>query len=130
MRRLTTLVLAAFLAAPAAQAAKPLPPQVSEAAAVTVKVTPRVLDGAVWEFDIAFDTHSRELGDDLMKDAVLLGADGREVAPLEWKGAPPGGHHRAGVLRFQALSAVPDPLVLRIRRAGEAAPRTFRWTLK
>ena len=96
-------------------------------AAVTVKVTPRDLSGAAWEFEIVFDTHVRELDDDVLKTAVLLAADGSEVAPTEWSGSPPGGHQRSGVLRFPALRPVPDPLVLRIRRAGEAQPRIFRW---
>ena len=49
---------------------------------------------------------------------------------LEWKGAAPGGHHRAGVLRFKALNPAPALVVLRITRTGEAKPRVFQWKLR
>lgn len=133
MRRLTLRVLlaAALLAAGATAVAAPaLQPVTSTAASVTVKVTPRTIEGAVWDFDVAFDTHTQELKDDLLRSAVLVAADGSEVAPLEWKGAPPGGHHRAGTLRFRALAPVPAALVLKIARPGEAQPRIFRWQLR
>lgn len=126
MGTLKALLLSACLLAPAL-AATPLPPQVSNAAAVTVKVTPRDISGAAWDFELVFDTHVGELDDDLLKTAVLLAGDGSEVAPTEWRGPPPGGHHRSGVLRFPAVRPAPDPLVLRIRRSGEAQPRIFRW---
>jgi hypothetical protein len=126
MRALKALLLSAFLLAPAL-AATPLAPQVSNAAGVTVKVTPRDISGTSWEFEIVFDTHVRELDDDLLKTAVLLTGDGSEVAPTEWRGPPPGGHHRRGVLRFPALRPAPDPLALRLRLGGEAEPRMFRW---
>lgn len=134
MRRLTlraVLACAALavsggpVAAPAAFA-----PVTTNEAAVTVKVTPRILQGATWEFDVVFDTHARELNDDLLKTAVLVAADGSAQPPLEWKGAAPGGHHRAGVLRFKAPDPTPASAVLRITRAGEAAPRIFQWKLR
>jgi hypothetical protein len=70
------------------------------------------------------------LKDDLMKTAVLVAADGSQVAPLEWKGAAPGGHHRAGVLRFKALQPAPATVVLRITRPGEPQPRIFQWKVR
>lgn len=104
--------------------------QTSNQFAVTVKVTPRSLQGAVWEFDVVFDTHSQELKDDLLRTAVLLSADGTPVSPISWQGDPPGGHHRAGVLRFNALNPTPSPVVLRISRPGEPNPRSFQWVPK
>lgn len=130
MRRLTAhLLLAAAFASAGAVAAAPagLGPVTTDAAAVTVKVTPRTLEGPVWEFEVAFDTHSQALEDDLLRSASLVAADGSAVAPVEWKGAPPGGHHRAGVLRFRALDPQPAGIVLRISRPGEAQPRVYRW---
>ncbi|GAB3546529.1 hypothetical protein GCM10027343_24420 [Noviherbaspirillum agri] len=96
--------------------------------AVTVKVTPRVMQGDTWEFDIIFDTHSQELKDDLLESATLVPADGSPVPPTEWKGDPPGGHHRKGVLRFNAIKPTPASFELRIERPGERQPRLFRWT--
>lgn len=130
MRRLSTrLLLAAAVAWAGVVAAAPagLKPVTTHAAAVTVKVTPRTLEGPVWEFEVAFDTHSQELKDDLLRSASLVAADGSAVAPVEWKGAPPGGHHRAGVLRFPALDPQPADIVLKISRPGEAQPRVHRW---
>lgn len=131
MRRLTLqlfaacAIVAAGLQAAAAPAA--LPAVVTTQAAVTVKVTPRSIDSAAWEFDVVMDTHVQELGDDLLKSAKLVAADGSELAPFEWKGSAPGGHHRTGVLRFRAPTPAPATIVLRITRPGETQPRVFQW---
>jgi hypothetical protein len=93
---------------------------------VTVKVTPKSLSGAVWEFAVVLDTHAEDLKDDLQKTAVLV-VDGREIQPIAWQGPGAGGHHREGVLTFAAPAGAASPVELRIRRAGETAPRVFRW---
>lgn len=111
-------------------AAQTLPPQTSNQSAVTVKVTPRTVQGAAWEFDVVFDTHSQDLKDDLLKNAVLVAADGTQVSPIDWQGDPPSGHHRQGVLRFNALKPAPSTMVLLISRPGEPKPRSFQWKLK
>lgn len=123
------LGMAVALPLVSAHAAASLPAQASTQSAVTVKVTPRTITGATWEFEVVFDTHSQALNDDPVQVAALVAADGTEILPLEWKGDAPGGHHRKGVLRFKAPQPASGPLVLRIRRVGEAAPRTFRWQL-
>jgi len=111
-------------------AAGNLPPQTSIQSGVTVKVTPRSLAGAGWEFEVVFDTHSGELKDDLLTAAVLV-ADGRTPSsPTGWQGDGPGGHHRKGVLRFKPPAASPASIELRLQRPGEAAPRVFRWQLR
>ncbi|OFZ85332.1 MAG: hypothetical protein A2W21_01990 [Betaproteobacteria bacterium RBG_16_66_20] len=111
-------------------AAGNLPPQTSIQSGVTVKVTPRSLAGAEWEFEVVFDTHSGELKDDLLTAAVLV-ADGRTPSsPTGWQGDGPGGHHRKGVLRFKPPAASPASIELRLQRPGEAAPRVFRWQLR
>ena len=111
-------------------AAGNLPPQTSIQSGVTVKVTPRSLAGAEWEFEAVFDTHSGELKDDLLTAAVLV-ADGRTPSsPTGWQGDGPGGHHRKGVLRFKPPAASPASIELRLQRPGEAASRVFRWQLR
>jgi hypothetical protein len=99
---------------------------------VTAKVTPRNLasNAGSWEFAIVLDTHSQELSDDLVKSSLLLDGAGGRHSPTAWDGAPPGGHHREGVLRFKPISPRPQSIELQIRRAGEDAPRSFRWQLK
>lgn len=96
---------------------------------VTVKVTPKSVgspDGR-WEFAIVLDTHSADLGDDLTQSATLSTDDGRTIKPLAWTGAPPGGHHRSGVLSFEVPPPRPKTIELSIVRPGEDSPRTFRW---
>lgn len=93
---------------------------------VTVKVTPRKLTGSEWEFAVVLDTHSEDLKDDLQNAAVLV-VDGREIRPASWQGPGAGGHHREGVLRFPSAGDSPAVVELRIQRAGESAPRVFRW---
>lgn len=129
-RLIQAALFAAALLGSTAAAAQNLPSLSSTESAVTVKVTPRSLQGATWEFDVVFDTHTQELRDDLMKNAVLVMADGRQVRPVEWKADPPGSHHRKGVLRFKAIDPAPGKLELRIARPGEDKPRSFSWTVR
>jgi hypothetical protein len=126
------LVAVAGLVVMGAAAAAELETRTSSAAGVTVKVTPKdVAPGAAtWAFAVVLDTHSKDLSDDLAKNAVLLDAQGGRHAPLAWEGAPPGGHHREGVLRFKGLGPAPGAFALQIRRPGESAARVFRWNLK
>jgi hypothetical protein len=116
----------------AASAAAQLATQKSTQNGVTVAATPAhvVADAGVWIFNIVLDTHSQYLSDDLASTAVLVDNRGREAKPLAWEGAGPGGHHRAGVLKFPALEPFPRTVELRIKRAGEAHPRTFLWQLR
>jgi hypothetical protein len=98
---------------------------------VTITVTPLILsnEAKAWDFEIMLESHTQELNDDLIRSSVLIG-DGRQATPLDWKGAPPGGHHRKGLLRYKPISPAPQSLELRIQRAGEPIPRSFRWRLK
>ena len=110
-------------------AAAPLANVSTNFGGVVVKATPGTLSGGIWEFEIAFETHSQDLQDDVAKSASLV-ADGVASAPLEWRGDPQGGHHRKGVLRFKAPAARPAAIELRLSRTGEAEPRVFRWKLE
>ena len=103
--------------------------QTSAAAGVTVKVNAVDLgvEAATWSFSVVLDSHSQDLGDDLVKSASLVTDDGRQVKPTAWKGAAPGGHHREGVLEFAAPQPLPRSVELKISRQGEAQPRVFRW---
>jgi hypothetical protein len=117
------------IAADGASAAQSLPTLSAGGSAVTVSVTPRSLKDGSWEFDVALNTHSQDLKDDLMKSASLI-AGGKAHAPAGWKGDPPGGHHRKGVLKFDGIDPGPSEIELRIARPGEPKPRSFRWQLK
>ena len=133
MSRMTISVLAllAALAFPAGvSAAADLKEQASSQSGVTVKVTPRTVEGADWEFEVVFDTHSQELSDDLPKSALLVIDGGTPVAATGWQGDPPGGHHRKGTLGFKTTATSPQEIELRLRRPSESESRTFRWRLR
>ena len=129
LRGTLACLLAAVIAFPATAAA--LGTLKSSDRGVTVAVTPQNLSAGAksWDFKIVLDTHSADLSDDLVKSTVLLDGTSGKHAPVAWDGAAPGGHHREGVLRFKPVSPKPRSIELQIRRAGEAAPRSFRWEL-
>lgn len=134
MRSLKSALVAFLLAAAAGwpAGAAELTTQKSTDRGVTVDVTPQNLStgASTWDFKIVLDTHSADLNDDLVKSSFLLDGAGGRYAPVAWDGAPPGGHHREGVLRFERISPRPQSIELQITRAGEDAPRSFRWQLK
>lgn len=130
MRRLALLLFGLMLPLAGAAAAERLPARTSSAAGVTVKVQPLAGTPIGSAFEVTFDTHSQELKDDLVKSAVLVPDAGAPLAPAAWQGDPAGGHHRKGVLRFDAITPAPTRVELRIHRAGEPAPRVFRWEIR
>lgn len=79
---------------------------------------------------MVFDTHKQELNDDLLKSAVVITPDGKQLAPTSWDGDPPRGHHRKGKLRFNTVKPKPRIIELRVTRAGEQGPRVFKWNSK
>lgn len=86
-------------------------------------------EAKTWDFEVVLETHTKALNDDLAKSSLLI-ADGKQYLPLGWEGAPPGGHHRKGLLRFKAVAPQPQSVELQIRLAGDASPRSFKWLLK
>lgn len=126
------LVVATAGAISMASAAEAGPaPRSSDERGVKVTVIPQelALDAETWDFEVTLETHTQNLGDDLAKSALLI-AGGTKLMPLDWKGAAPGGHHRKGLLRFKAIVPRPGSIELRIRLAGDASPRSFKWVLK
>lgn len=110
-------------------AAWPSTTQKSLAHGVTVSVTAGELgeDAGIWEFAMSFHSNGPALDDNLM-DKVILVADGRRIKPLWWEGEGPTlTHHRAGVLKFVAISPRPKRLELQLQRPREPRPRVFRW---
>ena len=102
----------------------------STVAGVGVQVTPMEIGTTApeWRFAVSLNTHSQDLADDLATEAVIIDAQGNAQRALGWEGDGAGGHHRKGVLRFARPSPQPRVIEVRIQRAGEAAPRTFRWS--
>ncbi len=128
-----TIVLAAgaFVLGAAPVAAGDLATQTNRGGGVDVKVTPRSLarGATVWEFDVAFDTHSVTLAGDPAQFSSLVDSQGRTHPPLAWKGDPPGGHHRQGILQFKPLAGETE-IELRINGVAGVPTRSFRWSLR
>ncbi|MDO8561697.1 MAG: hypothetical protein Q7S05_02620 [bacterium] len=98
---------------------------------VSVTVTPLQL-GAVasgWKFNVVLDTHSGSLDQDMLTSAVLVDDSDNVYRPTNWDGAPPGGHHREGVLSFMPNISVPKKVQLKILNI-EVPERNFTWELK
>ena len=94
---------------------------------VTIKVTPQnINDGS---FFVVLDTHSVELSDDLTKIAILKDENGKEYRPMSWEGAPSGGHHREGILKFGSLLPTPKKIELVISGIGDITERKFLWII-
>ena len=129
------LAVAATIVFPYAQdgggAEKGYAPQVSNEREIKVMATLQTIrnEAKTWDIEVVLETHTKALNDDLTKSSVLI-ADGKQYLPLVWEGAPPGGHHRKGLLRFKAIAPLPPSLELQIRLAGDAAPRSFNWPLR
>ncbi|MEK7660215.1 MAG: hypothetical protein AAB343_03370 [Patescibacteria group bacterium] len=104
--------------------------KIDDQASVTVTVTPVDVgvESEKWKFHIVMSTHSVELDQDMMSVAVLVDDVGREYGPVRWEGAPPGGHHRDGVLTFNQILPVPKSLELTITDIGDSM-RSFIWPL-
>jgi len=99
---------------------------------VTVKVTPVEFgqDAQTWKFRIVLDTHSGSLDDNLLRVAVLTDDKGKVYEPVAWEGAEPGGHHREGVLMFNAVQPMPESIEIKIKNVGGVPERSFAWSLK
>ncbi len=109
----------------------------NQGGSVTIDVTwenPGDTTGAL-TFSVAMDTHSVELdGIDLGKLAVLRNDQGVELRPQEWD-APPGGHHRSGILLFPARDGAGKPILgtgarsleMVIRDVAGVKERVLRW---
>ncbi len=106
-------------------------PQISDKQSIKITVAPQNIPKAErnWDFEVVMESHTQALSDDLTKSSVLI-ADGKQYLPLAWEGAPPGSHHRKGLLRFKAIAPPPPSMELQIRLTGDAAPRSFKWLLK
>ena len=106
-------------------------PQVSNEREIKVTATLNNIPSAAktWDFAVSLETHTQPMNDDLAKASVLI-AGGKQYLPLGWEGSPPGGHHRKGLLRFEAIAPLPASVELQIRLIGDPSPRSFKWQLK
>ncbi|MBI4119008.1 MAG: hypothetical protein HY452_01975 [Parcubacteria group bacterium] len=99
---------------------------------VTIKITPIELgrDTEIWKFQVVFDTHSGSLDDDMLTAVSLADDKGNTYQPTIWNGPAPGGHHREGVLIFNAINPTPEYVELKIKNVGGIPERSFKWSIK
>lgn len=98
---------------------------------VRVDVRPvQLLPGKPAKFEIRMNTHSGDLGQDLVAVCTLKDNSGREYRPTGWDGSPPGGHHRSGVLEFAELGEGVESITLVIREVADVPERVFNWSVE
>lgn len=105
-------------------------PQTDSQGIVSVTVTPLQLAATAseWKFSVVLDTHSGSLDQDMLASAVLVDGSDKVYRPTNWDGAPPGGHHREGVLSFMPGVSVPKKVQLKVLNI-EVPERNFTWTI-
>lgn len=104
--------------------------QKSNSNMVIVEVKPvELVAGKPATFDIRLDTHSVDLGYDMVKAGLLRDSQERTYTPETWKGSPPGGHHRSGVLEFPTLEGNPSSVTLTLKDIGGVPERSFQWKM-
>jgi hypothetical protein len=98
---------------------------------VRIDVRPIQLSpGKPVKFEIRLNTHSGDLGQDLVTVCTLKDNSGREYQPTGWDGSPPGGHHRNGVLEFPELGDAAQSITLVIREVANVPERVFNWSIE
>lgn len=107
---------------------------IDEQGAVTVEVTPLFNDDNTLTFEVAMNTHSVDLGIDLVTLATLSNDRGVTVTASQWDAPADGGHHVAGTLIFPALvdniSLVEGATQMTLTIRDVAVPeRVFVWTM-
>ncbi len=104
--------------------------QSNSGGSVTVDVKPTALvPGAPVAFDIAMNTHSVELDDDMVKISILRDDAGNAYRSTGWEGDGGGGHHRSGTLAFPAPSGRPKYVELVIKGLADIPERVFKWNV-
>lgn len=102
----------------------------NEGGSVTVSVTPLNLEpGSPSEFEVAMNTHSVDLSNDMLDTVVVRDDAGKEYTPTAWEGPGAGGHHRSGILKFPALAANARAVTLIVKNVAGVPERLFKWDL-
>ena len=98
--------------------------QTVTAGAVDVRLAPHHVDGSGAAVEVTLDTHATELSMDLVGGATLT-VGGRTWPATGWEGDGPSGHHREGVLTFEATGPASGEVTLELD--GFDAPVSATW---
>lgn len=105
--------------------------QEDDQGSVTIEATPQISPGdRQWKFKMVLDAHSVELDQDPLQVVVLLDDQGNAFKPITWDGPGPGGHHREGILIFEAIIPVPKYIELKIMNVGSIPDRSLKWNIQ
>lgn len=98
---------------------------------VTYTVIPKNLSSSAttWDFDVKLDTHAGSLDQDLVSLVRLVDDKGNEYKAVGWDGAPPGGHHREGILKFSPVTPRPISIELKIQTTTNSENSSLRWNI-
>jgi hypothetical protein len=80
-------------------------------------------------FKVWLNTHYVDLGYDMTEISILSDDLGNQYTASSWKGSPPGGHHRRGILEFPTLEGNPKELKLILHGIAGVPEITFRWNI-
>jgi hypothetical protein len=103
--------------------------QANNEGAVTIAVVPigDLNQEGTLNFAVTLSTHSVELRQDLVEVSYLVDGEGNQYKPIAWEGDPPGGHHREGILSFNAVAAQLQTFKIVIRDIEGIPERVFVW---
>ena len=100
---------------PVRKSSTPLP--TLSPSAVEISVLPRAIGENLssWEFNVELTTHASSLEQDMLKISTLTDFGTKKLyTPIAWDGDPPGGHHRSGILKFNAIDPYPSWIIVTI----------------
>ena len=98
---------------------------------VRVDVVPvQLVSGKPAQFEVRMNTHSADIGQDMVSVCTLKDDNDREYQPVSWDGSPPGGHHRSGILEFPSIDGNTESVTLVIRDIANVPERIFTWKLE
>ncbi|MEW6670683.1 MAG: hypothetical protein AB1427_03220 [Thermodesulfobacteriota bacterium] len=105
--------------------------QSSNANGVRIDVVPAQLSsGKPVKFEVRMNTHSVNLGYDMVAAALLKDGQGRTYNASAWNGSAPGGHHRSGVLEFPAVAENAKSVTLYFKNISGVPERIFEWKIE
>ena len=124
------LIILAVLALVGVAGASAFDIKTSDENMVRVDVKPvQLAAGKPAIFEVRLNTHSVNLNDDMAEACLLQDNLGKVYKVTNWKGSPPGGHHRRGTLEFPELEGTPQSIKLIIKGVSGVPERSFEWKL-
>jgi hypothetical protein len=91
---------------------------------VALELTPQVLADGTLKISVRATTHSGDLAELNLANALALNAEGKTYRPVS--ATPLAGHHASGSVTF-ALARIPDSFVVTVTGVRTMATLKFEW---